>query len=173
MKRILTAYKDLLGIIFKEAPIMVVFTFICSVVSGLLTPAMIYVNQHIIDDGLAVANRTMTFARYSLYLVLFVIIALLPYIISGVIWNYVQPRSLLILRTSYKALMLKKLKTMRYEHFENETAAEIIDKAYYRAENSARHLWPMYVYRWLSSVIASIGSIAYIITIRWWLIFPV
>ena len=173
MKRILTAYKDLLGIIFNEAPIMVILTFICSIVSGLFTPAMIYVNQHIIDGGLAVAGGTMTFTNFSLYLILFVIFALLPYVISGVIWNYVQPRSLLILRTSYKARMLKKLKIMKYEHFENETAAEIIDKAYYRAENSARHLWPMYVYRWLSSVIASIGSIAYIITIRWWLIFPV
>ncbi len=62
---------------------------------------------------------------------------------------------------------------MKYEHFESEASAEIIDKAYNRAENSARHLWPMYVNIWLSSVIASIGIIGYIISIRWWLLLTV
>ncbi|MHB1153520.1 MAG: ABC transporter ATP-binding protein [Eubacteriales bacterium] len=173
MKRIWTAYKDLLGIIFAEAPVMVILTFFCSMVSGLLTPVGVYVNQNVFDGGLAVAKGDMTFSGYSLYLVLFVAIAILPSVISGVIWNYVQPRSLLILRTAYKERMLKKLKTMKYEHFESEASAEIIDKAYNRAENSARHLWPMYVNVWLSSVIASIGIIGYILSIRWWLLLTV
>jgi ATP-binding cassette subfamily B protein len=135
MKRIFKAYKDLISIIFAEAPIMVVITFICTIVSGLLTPIGVYVNQNVFDGGLAVAKNEMTFANYSVYLVLFVIIALLPSVIGGIVFNYVQPRSLLILRTAYKARMLKKLKTMKYEHFESEASAEIIDKAYNRAEN--------------------------------------
>ena len=173
MKRIFAAYKDLIGIIFKEAPAMVVITFICTIVSGLLTPIGIYVNQNVFDGGLAVARNEMTFANYSVYLVLFVIIALLPSVIGGIVFNYVQPRSLLILRTAYKARMLKKLKTMKYEHFENEASAEIIDKAYNRAENSARHLWPMYVHWRGASLIASIGTLGYVFSIRWWLLLTV
>ena len=173
MKRIFAAYKDLIGIIFKEAPAMVVITFICTIVSGLLTPIGIYVNQNVFDGGLAVARNEMTFTNYSVYLVLFVIIALLPSVIGGIVFNYVQPRSLLILRTAYKARMLKKLKTMKYEHFENEASAEIIDKAYNRAENSARHLWPMYVHWRGAALIASIGTLGYVFSIRWWLLLTV
>ncbi|NLK74753.1 MAG: ABC transporter ATP-binding protein [Clostridiales bacterium] len=173
MKRILIAYKDLLGIIFAEAPLMVVITFLCIFIDGLLRPVGIFVRQHIYDDGLAVARGDMTFASYMPYLVLFIIIAILPYITSGFVYNYVQPNSLLILRTSYKERMLKKLKTMKYEHYESEASVEIIDKAYHRAENSARHLWPMYVHYWLSSLLASIGTLIYIGRIRWWLLLTV
>jgi len=173
MKRIFKAYKDLISIIFAEAPIMVVITFICTIVSGLLTPIGVYINQNVFDGGLAVARNEMNFANYSVYLVLFVITTLLPSVIGGIVFNYVQPRSLLILRTAYKARMLKKLKTMKYEHFESEASAEIIDKAYNRAENSARHLWPMYVHWRGAALIASIGTIGYIISIKWWLLITI
>ncbi|KAI4453464.1 atp-binding cassette sub-family b [Holotrichia oblita] len=173
MKRIITAYKDLLGIIFAEAPVMVVLTLICTVISGLLTPFGIYINQNVFDGGLSVASGEMAFSDYSIFLVLFAIIAILPTIISGIVFNYVQPRSLLILRTAYKARMLKKLKTMKYEHFESEESAEIIDKAYNRAENSARHMWPMYIYWRFSALIASIGTLVYVFNIRWWLLLTV
>lgn len=125
---------------------MVVITFICTIVNGLLTPLSIYTNRNILDGGLAVARNEITFSEYSIFLVLFVIMAILPSVLEGFIYTYVEQRSLLILRTAYRSRMLKKLKTMKYEHFENETSTEIIEKAYYRAENSARHLWPMYVY---------------------------
>ena len=173
MKRILVAYKDLIGIIFEKSPIMVILTFLFSIVSGLLAPIGLYVNQHVFDDGLRVARGEMTFKSYSVYLVVFIVIALLPHIISAYTYTYVEARSLLILRTSYKSRMLKKLKAMKYEHFENETSVEIIDKAYNRAENSARHLWPMYVVWWISSFIASVGSLIFIARIRWWLLLTV
>jgi len=173
VKRIFAAYKDLIGIIFAEAPVMVVITFVCTIVSGLLTPLGVYINQNVFDGGLAVANKEMAFSEYSVFLVLFVIAAILPSVISGIVFNYVQPRSLLILRTAYKARMLKKLKTMKYEHFESEASAEIIDKAYNRAENSARHLWPMYVHWRGAALIASIGTLGYVFSIRWWLLLTV
>ncbi|MCL2664269.1 MAG: ABC transporter ATP-binding protein/permease [Defluviitaleaceae bacterium] len=174
MKRIFTAYKDLLSIIFKEAPVMVVLTFICAVVTGLLTPIGVYVNQNVFDGGLAVAAGTMRFEDYTVYLVLFVAVALLPNIIYDLfVFNYVQPRSLLVLRTAYKGRMLQKLKTMKYEHFESEQSMEIIDKAYNRAENSARHLWPMYVAWTLSSIVASAGIIYHLARIEWWLVLTV
>lgn len=173
MKRIFTAYKDLIGIIFRESPWIVVLTFVCSLINGILSPLGIYVNQNIFDGGLAVAEGKLAFSDYTVFLVLFVIMAILPVLISGIIYQYVQPRSLLILRTAYRARMLKKLKTMKYEHYEQETSAEIIDKAYYRAENSARHLWPMYVFSHISTLIASIGTLAYIASIRWWLLLTV
>ena len=173
MKRIFAAYKDLIGIIFAQAPFMVILTFFCTIVNGLLTPLGIFVNRHVFDDGLAVAKGEMTFANYFIYLVLFVVVAVVPVLTDGVIWNYVNPRSLLILRTAYRERMLKKLKTMKYEHFESEASAEIIDKAYNRAENSARHMWPMYVTWRFSALIASAGTLWYVLNIRWWLLLTV
>jgi len=173
MKRIFKAYKDLIGIIFAEAPLMVIATFICTILSGLFTPLGVYINQNVFDGGLAIANNEMSFSQYSIYLVLFVFMAILPLFIDEFIFIYVENRSLLILRTAYKARMLKKLKTMKYEHLENEASIEIIDKAYYRAENSARHLWPMYVYWHGSCLIAGIGSLAYVFSIKWWLLLTV
>jgi len=173
MKRILTAYRDLLGIIFAEAPIMVVLTFGVSIAGGLLTPIGIYVNQNVFDGGLAVANGRMAFSDYSIYLVMFVVIAILPALFNGFIWNYAEPRSLLILRTAYKARMLKKLKTMKYEHYESEASAEIIDKAYNRTEHAARHLWPMYINISFSAMVASAGSLIIIFNIKWWLLLTV
>lgn len=174
MKRIFKAYKDLLGIIFHEAPIMVILTFTASIFLGILTPIGVYVNEHIFNDGIRVAEGEISFSGYSIYLVLFVITAILPSVINNIfIYGYVEPRSLLILRTAFKSRMLQKIKTIKYEHFENEASMEIIDKAYGRAENSARHLWPMYVSWTLSSMIASIGIIYYLISIKWWLLFTV
>lgn len=173
MKRIFAAYKDLIHIIFEESPWLVLLTFFCTIAVGLLTPLRIYVNQNIFDGGLAVARGEMLFADFCLFLVLFVIVAILPGIIDGFVFSYVEPRSLLILRTSYKARMLKKLKTMKYEHFEKEDSAEIIDKAYNRVESAARHLWPMYVYWRISALIASVGTLLYVFRIRWWLVITV
>lgn len=173
MKRIFTAYKDLISIIFKESPLLVILTFSCTILNGLLTPLGIYVNQNIFDGGLAVARGEMAFWHYTLFLILFVVVAILPEIISGIIFNYVQPRSLLILQTVYKARMLKKLKTIKYEHFESENSSEIINKAYNRAENAVRHLWPMYIYWRFSALIASMGMLCYVFSIRWWLVFTV
>ena len=173
MKRILAAYKDLVGIIFAKAPLMVILTFVFAIVFGLLTPIGVFVNQRIFDGGLAVAAGEMAFGDYIIYLVLFIVVAILPTLLSGYIWNYVQSTSLLILRTVYKSRMLQKLKTMKYEHYENETSMEIIDKAYNRAENAARHLWPMYVWMWLSAVIGSAGVLFYVASIRWWLVITV
>lgn len=173
MKRIFSAYKDLIHIIYAESPILVVITFVCTVISGLLTPLGVYVNQNVFDGGLAVAMGEMTFSDYSIYLVLFIVTAISPTILGGIIFDYVEPRSLLILRTAYKSRMLQKLKTMKYEHFENESSAEIIDKAYHRAENAARHLWPMYVFGRGAAFIASIGTFIYIFNIRWWLLFTI
>jgi ATP-binding cassette subfamily B protein len=78
MKRIFAAYKDLVSIIYAEAPVTVVITFVCTVISGLLTPFSVYINQNVFDGGLAVAMGEMTFSDYSIYLVMFVIVAILP-----------------------------------------------------------------------------------------------
>ncbi|MGB4004843.1 MAG: hypothetical protein WBK86_00470, partial [Halanaerobiales bacterium] len=69
--------------------------------------------------------------------------------------------------------MLQKIKKMKYEHFENEESMEIIDKAYHRAENSARHMFPMYVVNAISSLVASLGSLWYLYSVKWWLLLTV
>ncbi len=173
MKRIFAAYKDLIGILFRESPWIIFLTFACTVLAGILTPVRIYISQNVFDGGLAVARGEIAFADYAVYLVLFVIAAILPEIMDGAIYNFAEPRSLLILRTSYRARMLKKLKTIKYEHFEKESSVEIMEKAYYRADNSARHLWPMYIYDRFSALIASIGVLSYLASVRWWLLLTV
>jgi ATP-binding cassette subfamily B protein len=54
---------------------MVVITFICTMVSGFLTPLSVYINQNVFDGGLAVARNEMTFPEYSVFLVLFIVMA--------------------------------------------------------------------------------------------------
>ena len=49
MKRIFKAYRDLIGIIFRESPWLVALTLGCTVLSGLLVPAGIYVNTNVLD----------------------------------------------------------------------------------------------------------------------------
>ena len=167
MKRIWRAYKDLLGIIFAEAPAMVIIAFIAAIASGLVTQATIYIKQQVIDGGLKVASGTMTFGAYSLNLVFYVLIALLPYLINGVIWNFVEPRSQLILRTVYKARLIRKLKTMKYEHFENEeTNHRQGITAPRRAHTCGR--WRLLLAEFQHRQHGS----RYLGGIKWWLLFP-
>ena len=173
MKRLLSAYKDLLSIIYNEAPIMVVLTFLFSIIQGLIQPLIVYIKQNIFDGGLSVARGEINFSDYYIFLILFVVFSILPSIIQTYIYNYVEARSLLIFRTAYKSRMLKKMKTIKYEHLEKESSVEIIDKAYYRAEQSARHLWPMYISYFTTSVIASIGIFVIVFSIRWWLVLTI
>lgn len=78
MKRIFKAYQDLVGIIFRESRSLVLLTVICTVLCGILTPLRIYINQNVFDGGLAVASGAMAFSDYAVFLVLFVIAAILP-----------------------------------------------------------------------------------------------
>ncbi|MCL2015860.1 MAG: ABC transporter ATP-binding protein/permease [Defluviitaleaceae bacterium] len=173
MKRILKAYKDILAIMFAEAPAMATIAFICFIISGLLFPFGVFVRQNVFDGGLAVAQGEMPFSDYYIFLVLVAVMAVLPYLTNGYIFNYVEKRSLLIIRTAYKERILKKLKTIKYEHFENEESMEIIDKACNRVENSVRHLWPMYLSEFTAGIIGSVGVLVIIGNIRWWLLLTV
>lgn len=170
VRRLGHAYGQLIGILGAEAPVMVVLTFAAAVANGLLTPLGVFASRHVFDDGLRVAAGALTLERYVPYLVLFAACALVPTLISEVfIFGYAQPRSMLILRTAFRARMLHKLKKMRYEHLEAEESAEIIDKAYHRADQSARHMFPMYVFWSVSSLVQSVGLLWYFGSVRWWL----
>jgi ATP-binding cassette subfamily B protein len=169
-RRILNAYKKLLGIIAAEAPVMVVLTFVTAFGLGVMRWLTLIVNRHIFDQGLALAQGQITFDRYLVTLVAFVLLALLPPILHDVyIYGFVQPRALLILRTAFKGQMLKKLERMKYEHLENEASMEIIDKAYHRAETAARHLFPMYIVIFIANLTGSAGILIYMASVTWWL----
>lgn len=156
MKKVLRSYRELLGILWKDAPWIVALTFICAVVIGLRSPLNAWVNQHIFDDGLAVASGEMDFAAFAPFLGLLVVITLLPSLLQDLlVYGLVQSRALLILNTSYKGRMLEKLKKLRYEHMESTESMEIIDKAFNRAVFSARHMFPMYVFNFVMSVVAA------------------
>lgn len=168
--RVLRAYKTLLTIIGAEAPIMVVLTFITAFSLGVMQLLTLVVNRHIFDQGLALAMGQVSLERYLPYLVAFVLLALLPPILRNVyIYGFVEPRALLILRTAFKRRMLKKLARMKYEHLENEASMEIIDKAYHRAENAARHLFPMYLVTFITNITGSAGILIYMASVTWWL----
>ncbi|MDR0668958.1 MAG: ABC transporter ATP-binding protein/permease [Treponema sp.] len=174
MKRILKAYKDLLGILFAESPPMVIIVFAAALLAGALTPLSVWTNARIFNLGLEVASGAFPFASYIPYLALFAVLALLPAFIGNFfIYSYVSPRCQLILRTAYKGKMLQKLKILKYEHFESEASMEIIDKAYNRTENAARHLFPMYIFGWLSDLTASIGVLYLFAGVRWWLLLTI
>lgn len=174
MKRLFYAYRELLGIIYKEAPVMVVLTFHAAILLGCVSPLSVYVNTHIFNDGLAVAEGSMSFGQYLPFLIAFFFLEAVPPVIDNIfIYGYVESRSVLILRTALRGRMLRKIKRMKYEHFENEQSLEIIDKAYHRAENSARHMFPLYVTYTLSSMVAGAGSLYYLACVRWWLLLTV
>lgn len=57
LKRLFSAYGNLLGVLYQSAPVMVIMTFVAAVVLGLIqTPLTLYVNSHIFNDGLLVAQ---------------------------------------------------------------------------------------------------------------------
>ncbi len=175
LKRLFSAYGNLLGVLYQSAPVMVIMTFVAAVVLGLIqTPLTLYVNSHIFNDGLLVAQGKITFQQYVPVLVLFAVISLFPILIEHIfIFGYVEKRSILILRSDFRGKMLQKIKKMKYAHFEDERSIEIIEKAYNRSENSARHMFPMYVTFTLSSMIGAAGVIIYLARVRWWLVLTV
>lgn len=171
MKRIYRAYRQLLGILASKAPWMVISTFVSAIIIGLLSPLGVWINSLVLDSGLQVANGSMSLNEYWPIILAFILCALLPGLLQNVyIYGYVEPHALLILRTAFREKMLKKAKTLKYEHFENEADMEIIDKAYNRADNSARHLFPMYLVLTISGAISGIGVLWLFGTVKWWLI---
>ncbi|HML46192.1 MAG TPA: hypothetical protein PKE04_05520, partial [Clostridia bacterium] len=130
--------------------------FFCATVTGLRSPLNAWVNQHIFDDGLAVASGEMAFAAFAPYLALLIATTLLPSLLQSLlVYGLVQPRMLLILNTAYKGKMLEKLKKLRYEHMESTESMEIIDKAFNEAVHSARHMFPMYVFNFILSAVSA------------------
>jgi ATP-binding cassette subfamily B protein len=153
---------------------VVIGAFIAAILCGVMTPLSVWTNTRVFNLGLDVAAGTLPFAAYIPYLVLFAVMALLPTLIDNFfIFGYISPRCQLILRTAYKGKMLRKLKKLRYEHFESDASMEIIDKAYNRTENAARLLFPMYVHYFLSSLIASTGMLYLFASVRWWLLLTI
>lgn len=169
-RKVLDTYKKLLSIIARRAPVMVAMTFVLAIVSGALIFASTLVNQRIVDDGLRVASGAMAFGDYFPWLALLVATMVLPPVIDLFIFSYITSRSQMILNTDYKGEMLKKLGRVKYEHFENSQSVEIIDKATSRAMNSARHLYPMYLFNMLSGAVASIGLLWQLGQAKWWLV---
>ncbi|HHY12345.1 MAG TPA: ABC transporter ATP-binding protein [Firmicutes bacterium] len=168
--RIIRAYRELLGILSAQALAMVVSVFVVAIALGGMQLLSLFVNRHLLDDGIALAQGLITYREYLPYLILFVLLTIMPGLLRDVyVFGFVQPRSLLILRTAFKGRMLEKLSRMKYEHLESESSMEIIDKAYRRAENSARHLFPMYVMN-LQGFIYGLGILAYVGSIKWWLV---
>jgi ATP-binding cassette subfamily B protein len=170
---LIDTYRYLLKILLKNAPAIVILVFGLSILFGLLAPFGVFVNSNLFNLGLKVAQGEVGFGELIPFLVLFVVAALAPGLIDLFVDGFAEARSQLVLRSAFRGEMLQKLKKMKYEHLENEVSMEIIDKAYSRAENAARHLFPMYVFYSISSVVGAMGSLYIIVSIKWWLIIPI
>ena len=169
-KKVLGTYRKLLKIIGRRAPVMVAMTFFLAIVYGAFTFISTYVNKRIIDDGILVATGGLPFADYIPMLIMFVAAKIIPPVISNLcIYGYVEPRSQMILSTDYKGEILQKLSRVKYEHFENSESVKIMDKGISNAQNSARHMFPMYLFNGLSSVVAAAGLMYMLADARWWL----
>jgi ATP-binding cassette subfamily B protein len=140
-------------------------------------PLSVWVNSQIFNLGLAVASGDLQFIDYIPYLILFVVLALLPVVIGDLfVSSYIRPRGELIIRTAYKGKMLQKLKRLRYEHLENETSMQIIDRVYRQddgAEESASNMFRIYLRNLIISVITSVGVLYLIGSVKWWLLITI
>ena len=171
MKKILMRYREIIGIIWSSSKFVVISAFLASVIAGLCIPFSISVNADILNRGIDLAQGTAEWSEYIPILLAFLIVNLLPTLVGDLfIFGYIEPRTLLILRTDFKASLLGKLETLDYAHFENSNSMEIIDKAFGVGENSARHMFPMYVNWLITSVISSIGILVLLFEVKWWLI---
>jgi ATP-binding cassette subfamily B protein len=148
--------------------VTVIAVFAVTALFGALSFIGVWVNARVFDTGLAVASGTGQWARLIPYLAAFIVIAIIPTLLDGFIWSYAEPRCQLVLRTAYRGKMLQKLKRLKYEHLENDQSMEIIEKAFNRVENAARHLFPMYVHICISSIVASAGLLWLFISVKWW-----
>lgn len=173
IKKILYAYRYLFCILKEDCPLLLLITIILSVIQGICPPLVTWSVKQIIDKGVLVAKGGFTFKDMLPVLVLFSIASLAPSIINIYIQGFVQSRSQLILRTSFRAKMIGKLKKLKYEHFENPESMEIIDKAFNRTENAARMLFPMYFTGTISSLVSVLGSFYLLVQVEWWLILTV
>ncbi len=177
MKRIFRAYKELLIILFSKSPFLVIVIFLSAIITGAIMPVSVWVNSKILNLGLEVASGSIGFSAYTPYLALFVVITILPAII-GDLFNaaYIRPRVELILRTALKGEMLKKLSKLRYEHLENEESLKIIDSVYRRddgAEEVASDMARIYLRGFITSMIASVGTLYIVGSVKWWLILTI
>src|SRR5690554_5157637 len=120
LRVLMETYRYLLKILMQNAPFIVIFVFILSLISGLLAPFSVFVNSEILNAGLEIAAQQKEYATLLPLLGLFLFCALAPNLISMFIWGIAEPRSMLVLRSAFRSEMLQKLKRMKYEHLESE-----------------------------------------------------
>jgi hypothetical protein len=80
MKRIFSTYRELIGIIFKQSPMVVVAVLAVAIIGGALTPFSTWVNAQMLNGAVEVANGA-DFSKLTPFLALFIAAALLPNLI--------------------------------------------------------------------------------------------
>ncbi len=173
VKRICHAYRYLLHILKEDSPLLLASTIIVSFVQGCCPPLMTWSINQIIENGMRVTSGTLPLPHMVPFLILFLAISLIPSLVSLYVQSFVQPRTQLALRTTFRSKMIKKLKKLKYEHFESPQSMEIIDKAFNRTENAARILFPMYFTSTITSLVSVVGSFYLLAQAEWWLVFTV
>ena len=168
MKKTLSSISDILKTIHRGRHGLIALCCLFSVVSGVAAPLFVWANGKVLDLGVAVAQKNMSFGVYIVYLGLFCLCLLLPQLVNILLQSYLEPASALILRTYVKGEMLHKLKRLRYEHLETADSVEVVHKAYSRAEEAALHIFPHYFFRLICSLISVSGTLYMFAALRWW-----
>lgn len=173
MIKLVKSIRDVLMSINKGKRGLISLCFMASICAGFSTSLSLWSNAKVLDLGVLVSQKRLTFDAYSVYLLVFCVSLLLPHMVTVLMRSYIEPTSLLILRTHYKQKMLQKLKKIQFKHFESEESIEIINKAYSRAEEAALHIFPNYFARFISSLIGIIGILYIFAKVRWWLLLSI
>lgn len=173
MNKIIRSVKEVLRSIHQGKRGLIILCCLTALASGIASPVSVWANAKVLDLGIAVAQKRLPFRIYTVYLALFCLCLLLPQVVNILLQSYIEPASKLILRTFFKGKMLQKLKRLRYEHLESEESVEVIDKAYSRAEEAALHIFPSYIFRLLSSLVAVVGILCLFASVRWWLLLTI
>ena len=113
MNKIIRSIKDVLLSIHQGKRGLIALCCLTALVSGIASPVSVWANAKVLDLGIAVAQKSMAFSAYAVYLGLFCLCLLLPQAVNILLQSYIEPARTLILRTSFKGKMLQKLKRMR------------------------------------------------------------
>ena len=168
MKKLIKVYHNIFKILLSQRPGVVWTGLLLAVLSGLMSPLLVWMTERLLNQALAVAGGS-SFWSILPYLVIYLGCVLLPDLFAMLQQTYVEPNSELAFQTALKGQMLQKLKTMEYQHYEREDSREIIERTYDRAEHAAIRLFPKYFCNGVRATLATVGTLLLFIRVAWWL----
>lgn len=169
MKKAIKGYHSILRLVWNGKKSLVILCVAAALTSGLFDGYLIEVEKQILNKGIECAKQNYPFFKYIILLIKYVLFSLTIKIIYFLEETYIYPSSQLFFRTRVKGELIKKLNKIEYISFENPEKIEIIDKAFGRAEESALHVFPNYIYTCIQALLTISIILGHFVQVRWWL----